>query len=86
MRGSTRYRGLNVEPPGACRSDSLERHYEASSPLGDLFVYLIRADVIARCQAVRLRGSRTITGVSVDRRTAYASSLGSTATQRCHNR
>ena len=32
------------------------------------------------------RGSRTITGVSVDRPAAYASSLGSTATQRCHSR
>ena len=39
-----------------------------------------------RCQSVRLRGSRTITGVSVDRRTASASSLGSTATQRCRRR
>ena len=33
------------------------------------------ADVIAWCQAVRLRGSKTITGVSVDRPAAYASSL-----------
>jgi hypothetical protein len=33
-----------------------------------------------------LRGSKTTAGVSADRRPAYASSFGSTATQRCHSR
>ncbi len=44
------------------------------------------APVLAWCHAVPSRGSRTITGVSVDRRTVYPSSFGSTASQRCHSR
>ena len=45
-----------------------------------------RCGAVAWCQAVPSRGSRMITGVSVDRRLAYASSRGSTATQCCHSR
>jgi hypothetical protein len=43
------------------------------------------AVVAARCQVGPLRGSRTTTAVSVDRRPAYASSFGSTATHRCQS-
>ena len=50
------------------------------------FVYLVGPNVIARCQAFPSRGSRMITGVSVDRRPAWASMSRSTETQRCHGR
>ncbi len=67
-------------------TERTDRHLRSRSPSRDRSSIWVKEAIIAWCHVVPSRGSRTTTGVSVDRRPAEASICGSTATQRCHSR
>jgi hypothetical protein len=52
------------------RSDAVKQRSGVALARDDHFASPPRADAFALCQAVPLRGSKTMTGVSVDRRPA----------------